>query len=121
MRRVHYVNSSFLTGDRTSKALLRYARALALADRSDVVEIPVLSEGGEQVSAHLLVGPASELFSTPVPDERDEPADEDVIAYLERETLRLEPARPAWDAELTDAPGLDEVPDLTDLEDLPDR
>jgi hypothetical protein len=121
MRRVHYVNSHILTGDRTCKALLRYARALAVAGRSDVVQIPVVTEGGSKAYAHLLIGPASEIFSTPVSDSQDEPSDEDVIAYLERETLRLEPARPAWDAEMTDVPALDEVPDLTDLEDLPDR
>ncbi|WP_146244265.1 hypothetical protein [Curtobacterium sp. MCBD17_032] len=115
MRRVHYVNSHFLTGDRISKALLRYARALAVAERSDVVEIPVLSEGGTQVYAHVLIGPASEIYSTPVPDSREEPTDEDVIAHLERGTLRLEPARPSWDAEMALVPDVDEVPDLTDL------
>lgn len=45
MRRIHYVDSHVLTGDRTCKALLRYARALAVANLSDVVEIPVITEG----------------------------------------------------------------------------
>lgn len=68
MRRIHYVNSHILTGDRTCKALLRYCRALAVAGKSDVVQIPVVTEGGGTVYAHLLIGPASEIFSTPVPD-----------------------------------------------------
>lgn len=116
MRRIHYVNSYVLTGDRTCKALLRYARALAVANRSDVVQIPVVTEGGSRAYAHLLIGPASEIYSTPVPDSPDEPFDEDVIAYLERETLRLEPARPAWNQEMTDVPDLDEYSDLQDLQ-----
>lgn len=112
MRRIHYVNTSVLTGDRTGKALLRYARALAVADRSDVVEIPVVTETGSTARAHLLIGPASEIFSTPVPESPDAPEDEAVIAYLERETLRLQPARPAWGEEMTDVPDLDGWTDL---------
>lgn len=108
MRRIHYVNSHILTGDRTCKALLRYCRALAVAGKSDVVQIPVITEGGGTVYAHLLIGPASEIFSTPVPDGADEPVDQQVIEYLEAETLRLQPARPAWNAEMTDVPDIGE-------------
>ncbi|WP_146243692.1 hypothetical protein [Curtobacterium sp. MCBD17_008] len=112
MRRVHYVNSSFLVADRTCKALLRYCRALAVAGRSDVVEVPVITETGDVATAHLLIGPASEIFSVPVDAGVDDPRDDEVTAYLERETLRLQPARPAWGEEMTDVPDLDEYPDL---------
>jgi hypothetical protein len=112
MRRIHYANTSVVTGDRTAKALLRYARALAVADRSDVVEIPVLTDAGDTARAHLLIGPASEIVSTPQSDGPDACEDDEVIAYFERETLRLQPARPAWSDEMTEVPGLSGWSDL---------
>lgn len=106
MRRIHYVDSHVLTGDRTCKALLRYARALAVANLSDVVEIPVITEGGSKAYAHFLIGPASQIFSTPVPDSPDEPFDAEVIEKLEAQTRRLQPTRPEWPEEMTDIPDL---------------
>ncbi|MBT2501678.1 hypothetical protein [Curtobacterium sp. ISL-83] len=104
MRRIHYVDSYVLTGDRTCKALLRYARALALANLSDIVQIPVITESGSRAYAHLLIGPASQIFSTPVPDSPDEPLDTDVIEKLEAATRKLQPARPEWPDEMTNVP-----------------
>lgn len=95
-----------LVADPTCKALLRYARALAEANASDIVTIPVITEGGSQASAHVLIGPASELFSTPVEHASDEPIDAEAVAHLERETLRLQPSRPVWADEMTDIPDL---------------
>lgn len=106
MRRIHYVDSHILTGDRTCKALLRYARALAVANLSDVVEIPVITEGGSKAYAHFLIGPASQIFSTPVPDSPDEPFNAEVIERLEEQTRRLQPTRPEWSEEMTDVPDL---------------
>jgi hypothetical protein len=106
MRRIHYVDSHVLTGDRTCKALLRYARALAVANLADVVEIPVITEGGSKAYAHFLIGPASQIFSTPVPDSPDEPFDAEVVEKLEAETRRLQPTRPEWSEEMTDVPDL---------------
>ncbi|MBT2502224.1 hypothetical protein [Curtobacterium sp. ISL-83] len=107
MRRIHYASGSVLTGDRTCKAVLRYARALAEASTADVVEIPVVTDAGSRAYAHFLIGPASQIFSTPVPDSPDEPLDVDVIEHLERATYRLQPSRPEWPDEMTDVPDLD--------------
>jgi len=107
MRRLHYSGSYMLVGDRTCKAVLRYARALAEADTSDIVSVPVVTEGGSKAYAHLLIGPASQVFSTPVENSQDEPVDEDVIRDLEEATLRLQPSRPAWPQEMLDIPDLD--------------
>lgn len=107
MRRLYYSSGFILVGDRTCKALLRYARALAEADTADVVQVPVVTEGGSRAYAHLLIGPASQIFSTPVADSSDEPQDEDVIRMLETATHRLDPSRPAWPTEMTDVPDLD--------------
>src|SRR5919112_1416608 len=107
MRRLYYAGGTMLVGDRTCKAVLRYARALAEAHQSDLVTIPVASEGGGVERAHFLIGPASQLFSVPVENSADAPYDPDVIEELERQTRELHPARPAWDDEMTDIAGLD--------------
>lgn len=107
MRRLHYAGSYVLLGDRTCKAVLRYSRALAEADTSDVVSVPVITEGGSNAYAHLLLGQASQIFSTPVENSQDEPDDDAVIRDLEQATLRLQPSRPIWPQEMVDIPELE--------------
>lgn len=106
-----------LMADSTCKAVLRYARALADAAKADVVMLPVVTEGGSLGYAHLLIGPASQMFSIPVENSQDEPTDAEAVAELETRTLRLQPSRPTWPSEMTD------VPELKDLDlglDYPD-
>jgi hypothetical protein len=107
MRRLYYAGGTVLVGDRTCKAVLRYARALAEAQQSDLVTIPVASEGGGVEHAHFLIGPASQLFSVPVENSSDAPLELEVIEHLERRTRDLHPATPAWDEEMTDIASLD--------------
>jgi len=107
MRRLHYAGSYVLVGDRTCKAVLRYSRALAEAGTSDVVSVPVITEGGSNAYAHLLIGPASQIFSTPVENSQGEPVDDEVIHDLEQATLRLQPTRPIWPNEMSDIAELD--------------
>lgn len=109
MRRLQYASGFVLTGDRTCKALLRYARALAEAGKSDVVTIPVVTDQGSYGFAHMLIGPASEIFSTPVEHAAVEPVDEEVIQYLEQRTMMLQPSRPEWPTEMTDIATLDDM------------
>jgi hypothetical protein len=107
MRKLHYAGGYMLIGDRTCKAVLRYARALADSQTSDLVSVPVVTEGGSSAYAHLLIGPASQIFATPVENSQDDPVDDDVIRDLETATLRLQPSRPVWSEELLDIPDLD--------------
>lgn len=107
MRRLYYSSGYVLVDDRTCKAVLRYARALAMADRSDVVTVPVITDGGSRGNAHLLIGPASELFSTPVDNSPDEAFDPETVRELERMTAELQEFRPAWETEMTDIPDMD--------------
>jgi|SRR5947209_6403 len=107
MRRLYYAGGHVLIGDATCKALIRYARALAEVGRSDVVTVPLASEGGGVEYAHFLIGPASQLFDVPVQNAPDTPVDQAVIDYLEQETRKLHPPTPAWDEELTDFDHLD--------------
>jgi hypothetical protein len=108
MRRLHYASGHVITADAVCKATLRYARALAEAHTSDIVTIPVLIEGGTVASAHLLIGPASQLYSTPVFEAIDEFPADDVVEDLERRTARLQPSRPEWPDEMEDVPTVDE-------------
>jgi hypothetical protein len=108
MRKLYYSSGSMLVGDVTCKAVLRYARALADVGRSDIVTVPVVTDAGSNAYAHLLIGPASQLFSIPVENSRgDEPLDEAAIAHIELETRRMQPARPSWDDEMTDIVDID--------------
>jgi hypothetical protein len=107
VRRLYYSSGFVHVDDRVCKAVLRYARALAVADRSDVVTVPVLTESGSRGFAHLLIGPASELFSTPVDNSPDEAYDPEVVRELERRTAELQPHKPAWDSEMKDIPDID--------------
>jgi hypothetical protein len=104
---LHYVGGHVLIGDAMCKALLRYARALAEVGQADIVTIPIASEGGGVEYAHFLIGPASQLFDTPVENSSVDPTDLEVVAHLERETRKLHPPTPAWDEELTDFPNFD--------------
>lgn len=114
MRRIFYVSGSVVVGDRVCKAVLRYARALSKQTLSDVVSIPFVNESGQKAYAHLLIGPASQLFSIPVEGVSDESEDKEVLKDLERRTKALQPDRPTWDQEMTDAPRLADYLDLPD-------
>jgi hypothetical protein len=109
MRKLFYSSDHILVGDRTCKAVLRYSRALANAGKSDVVSIPILNEGGSRVLAHLILGPASQIYSTPVEDAKADPDDWEIIEKLEMMSRELEPSRPAWANEMEDIPGIEEL------------
>ncbi|MDQ4138822.1 MAG: hypothetical protein M3116_08275 [Actinomycetota bacterium] len=107
MRRLYYSSGYILIDDRVCKAVLRYARALAVSNKSDVVTVPVITDGGSRGNAHLLIGPASELFSTPVDNSPAEGYDPDVVRDLERMTAELQEFRPGWETEMTDIADFD--------------
>jgi hypothetical protein len=107
VRRLYYSSGYVLVDDRVCKAVLRYARALAMNEQSDVVTVPVVTDDGTHGSAHLLIGPASELFSTPFNDTPDAEYDPEVVRELERMTAALQPYKPAWDSEMRDVPDVD--------------
>jgi hypothetical protein len=103
MRRLHYSGAYVLTPDDVCKALLRYARALADTQSSDVVAIPVLEEGGIRGAAHFLIGPASQLYSTPAPESITEIEDAELVEELQRRTRRLQPSVADWPDMMDDA------------------
>jgi hypothetical protein len=82
--------------------MLRYARALSEASRTDVVTVPVITAGGSNAYAQFLIGPGSQFLSIPVENSSDEPFDAETVALLEDATARLQPDRPEWPTEMTD-------------------
>ena len=60
MRELFYAGGSAIISDQTCKAVLRYARALARANTSDIVVFPALTDKHRKGYAHFLIGPASQ-------------------------------------------------------------
>ncbi|MFB2579859.1 hypothetical protein ACEXQD_01285 [Herbiconiux sp. P15] len=94
MERIHYAGDSVLTGTAIARELLEYARALAVSEDSDTVEIPVRHTDGSAGVANILVGPASQLLSESEETEGDELEDDAVVQDLRHRSARLKPAHP---------------------------
>ena len=54
--------------DAVCEAIMTFAAALAGERVSDVVRVPVMDEAGVVTHASILIGPASQLYTTPAPD-----------------------------------------------------
>lgn len=89
MHRLHYTGESFLVADEVCRAVLNYASALADAGRSDVVSIPIIDDAGVLAEADLLVGPASQLYSSNVENMREEGMDVALVNDLQGRTERV--------------------------------
>ena len=92
MLELHYTGDRILMADAVGEAVMRYASALAEAQTSDVVVVPIVNDNGEASTAELLIGPASQLYSTPAPDADEVEADPEVIADLDQRARRLQPS-----------------------------
>lgn len=84
-----YVGQTLLTGDAIAAALLNYAEALALAQLSATVEIPVRLEDGSLDKAMLLIGPASEMAAVHQLEGGTEIVDDALVAHFRAETALL--------------------------------
>jgi hypothetical protein len=89
MDRLHYAGTSVITGTAIAEALLDYAQALAQANGSSTVRIPTLNEDGSRGRSEILVGPSSQFISKAEASERQEPTDENLVAYLHAEAVGL--------------------------------
>lgn len=93
MRKLHYASGDLLLADQTCNAVMRYARALVDRGTADVITVPMVTAVGEESVAYLLVGPSSQLLSTPVEHALPDPDDHETIADLERRIAALQPSR----------------------------
>lgn len=89
MHRLHYTGESFFVADEVSSALMDYASALADAGASDVISIPIVDEAGLQTQAELLLGPASQIYSSTVDHMREEGDDLVLVADLRSRAARV--------------------------------
>jgi hypothetical protein len=95
MQRLHYTGDTLLVADEVAEALLAYASALADAKTSDVIVIPVVDDAGHANRAEVLLGPASQLYTTPVPDMPEPAVDTAMIRELRARSARLRPSQPS--------------------------
>ncbi|WP_353828969.1 hypothetical protein [Agromyces sp. SYSU T0242] len=101
MDRIHYAGGVLLTGSAIADAVVDYAAALAVRSAAASIDIPVRAEDGSTARAHLLIGPASQLVTEPVPSENDEILDEELVARLVSATTALSAIRPIVEPTVT--------------------
>lgn len=90
MRILSYSGESVLTTDGVGEAVVDYARALIAENSTDVVDIPVIFDD-EELTASLVIGPASQLMVVPAHDHEVALRDEMTIARLRAKTRALGP------------------------------
>lgn len=93
MRELRYGDASVIVSDDLSDALLHYSKALARADSADVVDVPVVIDGHDDV-IKLLLGPASQIIDVPAPLEAVVADDATILADLHARIRALSPAHP---------------------------
>ncbi|CAD5992171.1 hypothetical protein [Agreia sp. COWG] len=64
MRELHYGPGSITVGLEVCTAVFDYALALHRAGKSDIITVPILSEGRVDFS-NLLLNPSTQIFCTP--------------------------------------------------------
>jgi hypothetical protein len=82
MKRILYAGGDLLTTDEVADALMEYASVLAIIGSADLVDVPALDRGGEQRTARLLVGPASQILSIDTDDEDRDLGAADALGVL---------------------------------------
>lgn len=93
MKRIHYAGDVLLTSDAVAEAVVEYAAALARAESSTELTIPVILENGMAAKASLLLGPASQLVAQPAVDPVGELDDALLVESIVERTSALGPVR----------------------------
>jgi hypothetical protein len=90
MRILSYSGETVVTSDGVGEAIADYARALIADNSADVVDIPVVFDD-QELTASMVLGPASQLMVVPSHDPEVELGDEMTIARLRAKTAALGP------------------------------
>ncbi|MCI2959468.1 hypothetical protein MN032_17425 [Agromyces atrinae] len=98
MRTIHYAGGEFIVSDKIAAAIMDYAMALAQGTEADLITIPTYDKRGVSVQSQLLIGPASQILSSPLPGAEPESTDDELLADLGRRAAALRPARPEPEA-----------------------
>ncbi|RNB51143.1 hypothetical protein EDM22_05500 [Agromyces tardus] len=83
MRYVRYAGETLLTGDAIAEALVQLAEVAAEHRSAARIRIPMQLLGGDVGQATLLLGPASEIVTTPGPLDVEELVDEPTVAEID--------------------------------------
>ena len=94
MKRIHYVEDHVVTGDDIAAAVVSYARSLAIAGRSDTVDLPGLDDAGEARRYQLLLGPASQMLVSDEPWAGVEVLDAELVADIEARSAGIAGPQP---------------------------
>ncbi|MDN3494793.1 hypothetical protein QL996_02540 [Planococcus sp. APC 4015] len=108
MKKIIYAGDTLITGDDIAAAVLRSGKALAEVGAAEMVEIPVMDDGGELHVVTLLIGPSSQIVVSDVATGHPELVDEAVVAKLDDLAQQRspqavpadEPLQPPWADEL---------------------
>ena len=79
MREIHYADSSLVTSDEIAAVVMEYAAALANRGEAATLTVPALGLDDGETRVEMLLGPASQVLSTPVHDERVPPGDQGFV------------------------------------------
>ncbi|WP_445996644.1 hypothetical protein ACUWEX_14010 [Okibacterium fritillariae] len=94
MQKLFYASGYVILGDEICTAVVEYARALANVGKSDLVTVPALSDEALRGEARLLLGPASQLFSSPALDRAVDLDDPTALESMREKTRNLQPPKP---------------------------
>jgi hypothetical protein len=92
MRNLHYAGELLTVDTDICSAIFEYAKVLANAGVSDVIQVPVLIDGRREFS-NVLLGPSSALFCTPAEDSGIDLAENALLEELAQKTEALRPMR----------------------------
>ena len=107
--KLDYAGGEVLVSNALSHALAEFSAHIARTGGSDNLTIPVLTLDGIRGNAEVVVGPASQLLSSPTDVPEVDLDDDDAIADIVMRTSALETARafPETDANFGAVPDLD--------------
>ena len=94
MKRIHYTDEYMVTGDTIAAAVVEYARALAMKNKSDMVDLPGRDRAGLHQRFQILLGPASQMLVSEEQTDEDEIDDPGLVDDIEARIHRLRVAEP---------------------------
>ena len=89
MKRVAYGGESFITSDEGAAALLDFAAAAAMGDVAEVVTLPAVRPDGQVITVNLVIGPSSELITSPIETTLTEPDTREATTALRARALQI--------------------------------
>jgi hypothetical protein len=93
MDKIHYAGETLVTGTDIARALLAYAQALAVNEKSATVDVPLRQPDGSLGRGEFLIGPSSQIIAESYETDLPEVIDEALVASFEAATRALGPAQ----------------------------